>query len=137
MGHLDKLDEELKDKGLSVVAITRQDRSAVDVDFFGRPASTTSAIASLALHTGAAIVPVFALPLPGNRYRLIYEAPIVPPDAGDPDAVRICTQRCTDLLERYVRRDPHLWLWMHRRWRAPAPAARSRSATVPGQESAP
>lgn len=30
MGHLDKLDEELKDKGLTVIAITRQDRSAVD-----------------------------------------------------------------------------------------------------------
>ncbi len=103
-----------------------QDRSAVAVEFFGRPAATTSAIASLALHTGASIVPVFALPLPGNRYRLIYEAPIAPPDPDHPDAVRIYTQRCTDLLERYVRRDPHLWLWMHRRWRAPA------SSAVPG-----
>ena len=100
-----------------------QDRSAVAVEFFGRPAATTSAIASLALHTGASIIPVFAVPLPGNRYRLIYEAPIVPPDADDPDPVRTYTQRCTHLLERYVRHDPHLWLWMHRRWRAPAVSA--------------
>lgn len=97
-----------------------QDRSAVVVDFFGRPASTTSAIASLALHTGAPIIPVFAIPLPGNRYRLVYEAPIAPPNPDDPDAVRTYTQHCTDLLERYVRRDPHLWLWMHRRWRVTA-----------------
>ena len=27
------------------------------------------------------------------------------------------TQRCTDVLEMYVRRHPDLWLWMHRRWR--------------------
>ena len=27
------------------------------------------------------------------------------------------TQRCTDVLEMYVRRHPELWLWMHRRWR--------------------
>ena len=108
-----------------------QDRSAVAVEFFGRPAATTSAIASLALHTGACIIPVFALPLPGNRYRLVYEAPITPPDPDDPDAVRIYTQRCTDLLERYVRRDPHLWLWMHRRWRAPAsPAAAGGTAPM-------
>ena len=107
-----------------------QDRSAVAVEFFGRPAATTSAIASLALHTGASIIPVFALPLPGNRYRLIYEAPIVPPTPDDPDAVRTYTQRCTDLLERYVRREPHLWLWMHRRWRAPA------SSAVAGQTAA-
>ena len=106
-----------------------QDRSAVAVDFFGRPASTTSAIASLALHTGASIIPVFALPLPGGRYKLVYEAPIAPPPPGDLDAVRTCTQRCTAQLERYVRRHPHLWLWMHRRWRTtpvpgPAPAMR-------------
>ena len=108
-----------------------QDRSAVVVDFFGRPASTTSAIASLALHTGAAVVPVFALPLPDNRYRLIYEAPIAPPDPDDPEAVRTYTQRCTHLLERYVRRDPHLWLWMHRRWRAPAsPPYRGSAAAM-------
>ena len=107
-----------------------QDRSAVAVDFFGRPASTTSAIASLALHTGASIIPVFAIPLPGNRYRLVYEAPVAPPDPDDPDAVRTYTQRCTDLLARYVRRDPHLWLWMHRRWRAAGSAPGPGSAAA-------
>ena len=41
-----------------------------------------------------------------------------------PDAIREFTQRCTDVLEMYVRRHPDLWLWMHRRWRdqEPAPA---------------
>ena len=97
-----------------------QDRSAVVVNFFDRPASTTSAIAALALRTGAPIIPVFALPLPGGRYRMIYEAPIEPPSSDDPDAVQTYTERCTAVLERYVRRDPHLWLWMHRRWRVPA-----------------
>ena len=97
-----------------------QDRSAVMVDFFNRPASTTSALAALALRTGAPIIPVFALPLPGGRYRMIYEAPIEPPADDDPDPLRTYTQRCTDLLEMYVRRYPELWLWMHRRWRTPA-----------------
>ena len=36
---------------------------------------------------------------------------------SDLAAVREFTQRCTDVLEMYVRRYPHLWLWMHRRWR--------------------
>ena len=90
---------------------------AVHVDFFGRPAATTSALAALALRTGAPVVPVFALPLPGGRYRLVYEHPVDPPEADTPDAVREFTQRCTDVLEMYVRRHPELWLWMHRRWR--------------------
>ena len=91
--------------------------------FFERPAATTSAVAALALRTGAPVVPVFALPLGRGRYRMIYEHPIEPPRADSPDAVREFTQRCTDVLEMYVRRHPDLWLWMHRRWRdAPGPA---------------
>lgn len=87
------------------------------VDFFDRPAATTSAVAALALRTGAPVIPVFALPLEDGRYRLIYEHPVTPPAPDDPDAVRLFTQRCTDVLEMYVRRYPTLWLWMHRRWR--------------------
>ncbi|MNC89731.1 lipid A biosynthesis lauroyl acyltransferase [compost metagenome] len=45
-----------------------------------------------------------------------------PPHEGSADAVREFTQRCTDVLEMYVRRHPHLWLWMHRRWRDRDPA---------------
>ena len=91
---------------------------ALYVDFFRRPAATTSALAALALRTGAPVIPVFALPMPHGRYRLIYEHPVDPPSLADtPDAVREFTQRCTDVLEMYVRRHPDLWLWMHRRWR--------------------
>ncbi len=90
---------------------------AVYVGFFQRPAATTSALAALALRTGAPVVPVFALPLPHGRYRLIYEHPVEPPLGDTPDAIREYTQRCTDVLEMYVRRHPELWLWMHRRWR--------------------
>ena len=90
---------------------------AVYVDFFQRPAATTSALAALALRTGAPIIPVFALPLRGGRYRLVYEHPVEPPRLEGPEAVRELTQRCTDVLEMYVRRHPDLWLWLHRRWR--------------------
>jgi KDO2-lipid IV(A) lauroyltransferase len=90
---------------------------AILVDFFQRPAATTSALAALAMRTGAAVIPVFALPLPNGRYRLIYEHSVDLPPAASGDAVHALTQRCTDVLEMYVRRHPHLWLWMHRRWR--------------------
>ena len=90
---------------------------AVYVGFFRRPAATTSTLAALALRTRAPVIPVFALPLPHGRYRFIYEHPVEPPRADTPDAVREFTQRCTDVLEMYVRRHPELWMWMHRRWR--------------------
>jgi KDO2-lipid IV(A) lauroyltransferase len=98
---------------------------AVMVDFFGRPAATTSAVAALVRRTGAPVIPVFALPLADGRYRLVYEHPVDPPRDDSPEATREFTQRCTDVLEMYVRRHPDLWLWMHRRWRdAPTPATR-------------
>ena len=95
---------------------------AVYVDFFNRPAATTSALAAIALRTGAPVFPVFALPLPNGRFRMVYEHAVDPPPAGDGDALRDFTQRCTDVLEMYVRRYPGLWLWMHRRWRDVEPA---------------
>jgi KDO2-lipid IV(A) lauroyltransferase len=95
---------------------------AIWVDFFQRPAATTSTLAVLALRTGAPVVPVFALPVGHGRYRMIYEHAVEPPAGDGPEAVREFTQRCTDVLEMYVRRNPELWLWMHRRWRdAPVP----------------
>ena len=125
----------LLDRGSVGVMIDQhiQDRSAVMVDFFNRPAATTSAIATLALRTGAPVIPAFGLPLPDGRYRMVYEAPIKPPDDDDPDPVHTYTQRCTDVLEMYVRRYPELWLWMHRRWRLPV-AGMDAEGTEPHEE---
>jgi KDO2-lipid IV(A) lauroyltransferase len=90
---------------------------AVYVDFFNRPASTTSVVAALALRTGAPIIPSAMLPLAGGHYRMVYDHAVAPPRSDGPEALQEFTQRCSDVLEMYVRRYPELWLWMHRRWR--------------------
>ncbi len=108
---------------------------AIWVDFFERPAATTSTLAALALRTGAPVVPVFALPVRGGRYRMIYEHAVEPPSGDGADAIREFTQRCTDVLEMYVRRNPELWLWMHRRWRdAPVPDVKGMFPAVRADE---
>jgi len=94
-----------------------QPADAVSVQFFGRPAATTSAVGALAMRTGAAVIPIFAIPSPDGTCRIVYEHPIELPRADAVDPVVELTQRCTDVLEMYVRRQPELWLWMHRRWR--------------------
>ena len=109
-------------RGVAMLIDQHLHSDAVSVEFFNRPAATTSALAALALRTGAPVIPVFAVPLPRGRYRLIYDCPVPPPHDTGPNAIREFTQRCTDVLEMYVRRDPHLWLWMHRRWRESEPA---------------
>ena len=111
-----------------------QARDAIYVDFFSRPAATTSAVAALALRTGARVVPLFALPLGGGRYRMVYEHPVEPPSTDTTNAIQEFTQRCTDVLEMYVRRNPELWLWMHRRWRESGQAGEPERNMFPATE---
>jgi KDO2-lipid IV(A) lauroyltransferase len=107
------------------------------VDFFGTPASTTPALATFALKTGAPMVPVFSYPLPDGRLLIRYGEPIVAARrgtlAGD---IRAVTQQCTRRLEEEIRRRPDCWLWMHNRWRTRPAAALPRGAAVPGPEAA-
>jgi KDO2-lipid IV(A) lauroyltransferase len=96
--------------------VTTEDR--IFVDFFGRPASTTPALALLKLKTNADLIPCFSLPLPDGRYRFQYGEPIEVPLTGErkQDIFRI-TQACTAAIEQEIRNHPQYWLWMHRRWK--------------------
>lgn len=88
------------------------------VNFFGKLAATTPALALIKLKTDAALIPGFALPLPGDRYRFSYGAPVEVPLSGDREAdVRAITQACTAVIEEKIRQHPEYWLWMHRRWK--------------------
>jgi Kdo2-lipid IVA lauroyltransferase/acyltransferase len=88
------------------------------VDFFGRPAATTPILGILHLRTGAPLVPVFALPQGGGRYRMRFGAPLQPELSGERDEdVRRITQACTRVIEDAIREHPELWLWMHRRFK--------------------
>jgi KDO2-lipid IV(A) lauroyltransferase len=90
----------------------------VFVDFFGRPAATTPALALLHLKTGAPLLPVFAEPAPGGGGRFEVGPPLEVERTGDreQDVLRI-TQAATRVLEDRIRRAPEYWLWMHRRWK--------------------
>ncbi len=91
----------------------------VFVPFFGRPAATTPALGRLAVRFNAPILPVFAYPEAGGRYRIVYGPPIETPNTGDPEADALeLTARATALIEEAVRACPTAWFWMHRRWRS-------------------
>jgi KDO2-lipid IV(A) lauroyltransferase len=106
-------------KGLAILIdqnVTTDER--IFVDFFGKTASTTPALGLLKLKTDAALIPVFALPLPGNRYRFSYGPPVEVMPSGNRDAdVLAITQACTNVIEQRIRENPEYWLWMHRRWK--------------------
>jgi Kdo2-lipid IVA lauroyltransferase/acyltransferase len=103
------------------------EKDGVFVDFFGRPAATTTVAAALALKTGLPIVAGHTLLMPDGRYRVRYEPPLRFTPTGDRAAdVVALTQRLTSMIEGWVRETPEQWLWIHRRWKTrPTEAAPS------------
>jgi len=90
----------------------------VFVEYFGRPACTTTGLALLALHTGAPVLPGYIARLPDGRYRLVIGPEVEVIRTGDRDAdVLVNTQRFTKVIEEAVRQYPEQWFWVHQRWK--------------------
>jgi KDO2-lipid IV(A) lauroyltransferase len=91
---------------------------AVFVDFFGKAASTTTGIARLALHTGAAVVPGYAVwDERLRKYRLRFEPPVELIRTGDAERdILENTQQFSRVLETIIRKYPDQWVWIHGRW---------------------
>jgi KDO2-lipid IV(A) lauroyltransferase len=91
----------------------------VFVKFFGREACTASGLARVALKTGATVLPGFLVWEDAEKqYVLHFGERIVPVITGDAEGdILALTQRCTSVIEAWVRRYPDQWLWIHRRWK--------------------
>jgi KDO2-lipid IV(A) lauroyltransferase len=95
-----------------------QEKDGIFVEFFGRPAATTTVAAALAVKTGCALLLGHTEIKPGGRYRLVYDPPVRWSPSGDrEDDVRRLTQILTRHIEGWVRQAPEQWLWIHRRWK--------------------
>jgi len=93
-------------------------RNAPFVPFFGRPVSTTPAIALLAMKTGAVVLPVFNIRERFCRNHLYVCEPVEIADTGNLESeVPENCARFNRVLEEWIRRRPDHWLWMARRWR--------------------
>ena len=95
----------------------------VFVDFFGTPACTTTGLARVALHTGAAVVPGYVFWDPQiKKYRLRFEPPVELTRTGNTDRdILENTQKFTKVLEQIVRKYPDQWVWLHGRWNTRPP----------------
>jgi KDO2-lipid IV(A) lauroyltransferase len=90
----------------------------VFVDFFGRPAYTPSGPVSLALATGATIIPGFIIRTADGRHQIQLSPPFdLKVTNNKKQDILTNTQALTKIIEDYVRRFPSQWVWMHRRWR--------------------
>jgi KDO2-lipid IV(A) lauroyltransferase len=102
--------------------------NGVFVPFFGVPACAGTGFAKLAAHSGAAVIPGFALWSEKEaRYVLRFHPPI--PITGDAFRDTEVLQRT---LESFIRAAPGQWLWIHRRWKTRPAGERPLYGRSPG-----
>jgi KDO2-lipid IV(A) lauroyltransferase len=89
------------------------------VKFFGIDACTGTGLAHIARKTGAAVLPGFMFWEPDERRYVLHFGPEVEIPHTENVVADILegTQRCTSVLESWIRRYPDQWLWIHRRWK--------------------
>jgi KDO2-lipid IV(A) lauroyltransferase len=102
--------------GLLIDQNTTADQG-VFIYFFGVKACAGSAFVKLAHHSGAAVVPGYAVwSEKEERYVLHFEPAVEM--TGD---IQEDTQRVHARLEAAIRKYPDQWLWIHRRWKTRPP----------------
>jgi len=101
-----------------IIADESRRKRGVEVQFFGRPTNQAPGPAFISLKTGAAMLPLFIVRKKNGRHRIMIEDPVKGESGGnDYRDIADLTQKRLDIIEKYVRRYPELWLWVHSPWR--------------------
>ena len=100
-----------------VIADEYRSNNGIHVPFFGRTVLARRGPATLALRTGAAVVPVYLIHDKSRGLKMIVEPELdlIKTDK-DKAAIRENTLRMTQWLERTVRAYPEQWNWMNIHW---------------------
>lgn len=91
---------------------------AVQAKLFGVRCPTSAGIATLALRSGAPVIPFFVVREGPDRHRATFLPPVEIPQTGDRRAdIELGTARCNAVIESLIRKYPEQWWWAHRRFR--------------------
>jgi Kdo2-lipid IVA lauroyltransferase/acyltransferase len=115
---LRELNQVLRRNQLAVVIADEYRRnSGIHVPLFGRTVLARRGPATLALRTGAAVVPVYLVHDENHGLKMIVEPELDLIASGrGKAAIRENTLRMTQWLERTVRAYPEQWNWMNIHW---------------------
>jgi len=107
----------VRDKKLLGLLID-QSLPGVDVEFFGKKVSHTTAAALLARKFNALVVPCFIERVGFEKYKAtFYEAIEMERTDNIEKDILFHTQKQAKITEEVIKRYPEQWLWIHRRWK--------------------
>lgn len=117
-------------RGEAILILNDQNSADAFAPFFGIPTGTAVGPASLALHSGAALIPLYCVEKPDHSFHMICLPPLDvantttgaeedtdAPRGKQAEVLRI-TKRLNQILEGIVRQYPEQWLWLHNRWKS-------------------
>jgi len=102
----------LQGGGRITILIDQKYNQGEPIEFFGRPAMTSTSIAQLSLKFGIPILPVQIERLKGCRFRATVHPPL-DTTGLDETGIMLSAHR---LLEDWIAKHTAQWLWLHRRW---------------------
>ena len=88
------------------------------INFFNRPAQTTTIPAQLALRYNCKLVPIFLKRLEGAAFEMTVHQPyeIEKTENAELDTQNI-TLKINNIIEKMIIKNPTQWLWSHNRWK--------------------
>ncbi len=84
------------------------------INFFNKPALTTTLPAQLAIKFNLSIIPVFIERVNHNFFNLEFQDEIKPMEYDD--KIKL-SERLNSVLENMIVRNPYQWIWTHNRWK--------------------
>jgi KDO2-lipid IV(A) lauroyltransferase len=96
----------------------RVGRHGIVVDFFGIPSQTHITAPLLARRSGASVITAFVIRKGPGSYRIEVNEPMKLVHTDDEKAdLKQNTRSINRVFERYIRKYPDYWFWLHRRWK--------------------
>ena len=84
------------------------------INFFGKPALTTTLPAQLSIKYNLEIIPVFIERTENSKFKIKFQNKINPKNFKDKLEL---TKKLNDVLEKMIIRNPNQWIWTHNRWK--------------------
>ncbi len=118
VGGLYRAFQALRQNAIVIIALDQHASNGVWIDFFGRPASTFTSPAALALLQDCPVHLGFVNRQAGNRQEVRISDPFPLIQTGNRKQDTIAnTLLFSRAVEKIIQDYPDTWLWMHRRWK--------------------
>ena len=85
-----------------------------NLNFFGKPALTTTLPARLSIKFDLDIIPVFIQRDENNNFRIEFQKSVNPKNFKNKIEL---SKELNKILERMVVKNPDQWIWTHNRWK--------------------